>query len=226
MVKGLLVSVMIRAYHPIQFDLIALAARAGRLFNIVNTLAESPKVRRIGTIAIVLVFGLGFTQLRSAPLPVDGANSSISSLDSSSDHSLILPMRPMLPPDDSSDASSALISIEATAHHDHTEPAKQLIKMEVTAYCPCKKCCGKDAQGITASGKRVSYNNGHFVAADTSVLPFGTKLVIPGYANNAPVEVTDRGGSIKGNKLDVYFDDHQTALEWGRRVIDVEVVDD
>lgn len=97
--------------------------------------------------------------------------------------------------------------------------------MEVTAYCPCKKCCRKNAKGITASGKPVSYNNGQFVAADTRVLRFGTKIIIPGYASETPVEVTDRGGLIKGNKLDVYFDDHKTALKWGRQIIDVEIVD-
>ncbi len=105
------------------------------------------------------------------------------------------------------------------------KPQLRTIEMEVTAYCPCKKCCGPLAQGITASGKRVSYNNGKFVAADTKVLPFGKKLLIPGYASGAPVEVIDRGGAIKGNKLDVYFDSHKEALKWGRQKLTVIVVD-
>ena len=97
--------------------------------------------------------------------------------------------------------------------------------MEVTAYCPCKKCCGPSAAGITASGKHISYNDGRFVAADTDRLPFGTKLVVPGYGEAAlPVEVIDRGGAIKGNKLDVFFPTHQAALEWGRRRIAVLII--
>ena len=99
------------------------------------------------------------------------------------------------------------------------------LRMVVTAYCPCKKCCGKNAQGITASGKRVSHNDGRFVAADTTVLPFGKKLVIPGYHGGTPVEVLDTGSAIKGKRLDVYFASHQTALEWGRRTVDVTVID-
>ncbi len=95
---------------------------------------------------------------------------------------------------------------------------------EVTAYCPCTRCCGPQAQGITASGRDVSYNEGRFVAADTSLLPFGTKLVIPGYAGEVPVEVIDRGGAIKGHKLDVYFDDHDVALQWGRQWVAVKVL--
>ena len=97
----------------------------------------------------------------------------------------------------------------------------QVITMEVTAYCPCEKCCGPDAQGITASGKLVSYNAGRFVAADTRLLPFGTKLQIPGYGGDLPVEVIDRGGAIKGQKLDVFFPTHEEALKWGRQQLEV-----
>src|SRR5207249_4688799 len=50
----------------------------------------------------------------------------------------------------------------------HDLPSARAVVMEVTAYCPCPKCCGPDAQGITASGRRVSQNGGKFVAADTS----------------------------------------------------------
>jgi 3D (Asp-Asp-Asp) domain-containing protein len=100
----------------------------------------------------------------------------------------------------------------------------RVIWMEVTAYCACPKCCGPMAKGITASGKLVNYNGGKFVAADTSMLPFGTKLVIPGYAGK-PVEVIDRGSAIKGNKLDVFFASHQEALKWGRQNIAVTVVE-
>ena len=103
-------------------------------------------------------------------------------------------------------------------------PIIKTIEMEVTAYCPCKKCCGPKAQGITASGKRVDYNGGQFVAADKR-FAFGTKLFIPGYAGGKAVEVTDRGGAIKGNKLDVYFHSHAEALKWGRQKLTVTVVE-
>jgi 3D (Asp-Asp-Asp) domain-containing protein len=95
--------------------------------------------------------------------------------------------------------------------------------MEVTAYCPCRKCCGRGAHGVTASGLRVSANAGQFVAADT-FLPFHTKLLIPGYGDR-PVPVLDRGGAIKGNRLDVFFPTHRQALDWGRRMIEVTVVE-
>lgn len=104
-------------------------------------------------------------------------------------------------------------------------PKLRKIMMEVTAYCPCPRCCGPRAQGITASGRRVSYNGGRFVAADTRILKFNTKLLIPGYAGAQPVEVIDKGGAIKGNKLDVYFPTHQEARKWGRQKLLVTVVE-
>jgi 3D (Asp-Asp-Asp) domain-containing protein len=97
------------------------------------------------------------------------------------------------------------------------------IRMQVTAYCACKKCCGRSARGLTASGRRVTYNGGAFVAADTDLLPFGTKLVIPGYQNGKPVEVIDRGGAIKGRHIDVFFPSHEQALQWGNQWLDVTV---
>jgi 3D (Asp-Asp-Asp) domain-containing protein len=81
----------------------------------------------------------------------------------------------------------------------------------VTAFCPCSRCCGKWADGVTASGHVIQPGD-KFCAADPSI-PFGTMLDIPGYGI---VPVLDRGGAIKGNKLDVYFDTHARALRWGR----------
>ena len=86
---------------------------------------------------------------------------------------------------------------------------RSLGKFKLTAYCPCSKCCGKWASGITASGKTARAN--HTIAADTSVLPFGTEVYIDGQK----YVVEDRGGAIKGNKIDIYFDSHTEANNFG-----------
>ena len=104
-------------------------------------------------------------------------------------------------------------------------PGRRVVWMEVTAYCACKKCCGPRAQGLTASGRPVSHNGGRFVAADTRLLKFNTMVQVPGYADGAAVPVIDRGGAIKGNKLDVYFPTHEQARQWGRRWVPVTVVE-
>jgi 3D (Asp-Asp-Asp) domain-containing protein len=87
---------------------------------------------------------------------------------------------------------------------------------EVTAYCSCPICCGKYSDGTTASGHKIQIGD-KFCAVD-SCIPFGKKLDIPNYGF---VPVLDRGSAIKGNRIDVYFDTHEEALEWGRQELEI-----
>ena len=105
---------------------------------------------------------------------------------------------------------------------DH-KPIRQVSArtMKTTAYSPDHRSCGKWADGITASGKSVWMNGGRLVAADRSI-PYGTILTIPGYNDGKPVQVWDRGGKIKGNRLDLLYPTHEVALQWG--VQDLPVV--
>ena len=93
-------------------------------------------------------------------------------------------------------------------------------KMKTTAYSPDHRSCGEWADGITASGKSVWMNGGKLVAADRKI-PYGTILTIPGYNNEKPVQVWDRGGAIKGNRLDLLHPTHKVALQWGVQDLDV-----
>ena len=97
----------------------------------------------------------------------------------------------------------------------------QTVRMRVTAYCACRKCCGKFADGITASGHKIRPGD-TFAAADKR-FSFGTEMVIAGYNNDKSVKVLDRGGAIRGNRLDVFFPTHKKALKWGVKYIDVKV---
>ncbi len=101
------------------------------------------------------------------------------------------------------------------------DPNWIIVKMNVSAYCPCEKCCGIFADDITASGLRIAPGD-VFVAAPKKY-PFGTEMVIEGYAGGKVVKVEDVGGAIKGNKLDLFFDSHKKALIWGRKQVDVKV---
>jgi len=98
----------------------------------------------------------------------------------------------------------------------------QMVKMQVTAYCPCPECTGTGSPGITASGHKIQTGD-VFVAADKRY-SFGTEMIIPGYNDDQPVEVLDRGGAIKGNRIDVFFPTHEEALEWGVKNLDVKVL--
>ena len=99
------------------------------------------------------------------------------------------------------------------------EPTK-IIK--VTAYCPCSICCGRWADGQTASGYWIQPGD-RFVAAPKHI-PFGTEMIVPGYNNDKPVEVKDRGGAITVERLDVYFDTHDEALKWGVKYLEIRII--
>ncbi|MEM0982541.1 MAG: 3D domain-containing protein [Planctomycetota bacterium] len=101
-------------------------------------------------------------------------------------------------------------------------PARTIM-MKVTAYSPDHRSCGVFADGKTATLHSVYTNGMKLVAADTDVLPFGSMLTIPGYAEGEIVPVLDRGGAIKGNRLDVLYPTHRVARKWGVRDLPVVV---
>lgn len=105
---------------------------------------------------------------------------------------------------------------EVESEHTHTEAPsgyKSLGTFKITAYCSCKKCTGS-GNSITASGKKATAN--HTIAAPKT-FAFGTILKI----NGIEYTVEDRGGAIKGNRLDIYFNSHQEALNWGVKYYEV-----
>ena len=99
------------------------------------------------------------------------------------------------------------------------EEKPQYIEMEVTAtaYCPCIKCCGK-SDGITATGTRATPNR--TLAVDPQIIPYGTKVIIDGQTYIAE----DKGGAIKENRIDIYFESHNEALNFGRQTKTIKVI--
>lgn len=88
---------------------------------------------------------------------------------------------------------------------------------KITAYCSCAKCCGK-TNGITACGTKAKA--GRTIAAPRG-FKFGTKVSI----NGKTYVVEDRGGAIKGNRIDLYVNSHSEALRWGVKYLPVKVLD-
>lgn len=91
------------------------------------------------------------------------------------------------------------------------------VKFTATGYCNCSKCCGKTT-GTTASGTKATAGR---TVAMSSKYSFGTKIEIKGMGTYV---VEDRGGAIKGNKIDIYFDSHQEALNFGRKTVYLRVI--
>lgn len=95
--------------------------------------------------------------------------------------------------------------------------------MLTTAYSPDRRSCGRWADGRTASGYSVFTNGMRMVAADTRLLPFGTLVSIAGYNDGQPVPVLDRGGAIKGHRLDLLYPTHAVARQWGAQRLEVVI---
>ena len=93
------------------------------------------------------------------------------------------------------------------------KPAEGSAELSMTAYCPCAKCCGK-MDGITSTGTTAT--EGRTIAVDPRVIPYGSSVTIyfaDGTSHTYTAE--DCGGAIKEHRIDVFFDDHQAAREFG-----------
>ena len=124
------------------------------------------------------------------------------------------------------------ISAQAVEGSEVTEASEPIVEQEyttavaereyievtatLTAYCPCVKCCGK-SDGITASGTQATA--GRTVAVDTRLIPYGTEISIDGNIYVAE----DCGGKVKGYTIDVFFNSHEEALNFGRQTKTVKI---
>jgi 3D (Asp-Asp-Asp) domain-containing protein len=91
-------------------------------------------------------------------------------------------------------------------------------EFRITAYCPGRCCNGSKWAGVTSSG--ATPIQGVTVAIDPKVIPYGTEIIINGHTYIAQ----DSGGSIKGKRLDLFFDSHEVALMWGVQIHEVFMV--
>jgi 3D (Asp-Asp-Asp) domain-containing protein len=77
------------------------------------------------------------------------------------------------------------------------------------------KCCNK-SDGITSSGYELDASDAGKICAAPKDFAYGTVIHVSG-GWTGTLEVQDRGGAIKGKKLDVYFPTHQQALNFGKK---------
>lgn len=106
---------------------------------------------------------------------------------------------------------------------------KNVITMTATAYDLSYESCGKTPSspgyGITASGMRARRG---VVAVDTSVIPLGTRLYIEttdGSFSYGYAVAGDRGGAIRGNRIDLFMDTRSECLQFGRRNVNVYILE-
>lgn len=93
------------------------------------------------------------------------------------------------------------------------------------SFASCGKRPGDRGYGITASGTYAKYGT---VAVDPRVIPLGTKMyietsdgsIVYGYCT-----AEDTGGAIKGNKVDLFYPSNSQCMQFGRRSVNVYILD-
>jgi len=86
------------------------------------------------------------------------------------------------------------------------------ITAKVTAYC---------SGYVTSRGKTPSRGT---IAVDPKRIPYGTRIVVPGYGIGI---ASDTGGDMRnydGIHLDVYMHNHADAMAWGVRYLPLYIV--
>jgi len=96
---------------------------------------------------------------------------------------------------------------------------------KVTGYTPGAESCGEFADGLTSIGHNAWSLDG--VAADPSVLPYGTIVFIPGIGYR---EVDDTGSAMrdawkkdKKIHIDLRFSNVSDALKWGVQQLPIHI---
>lgn len=88
---------------------------------------------------------------------------------------------------------------------------------KTTAYCPCYGC--SEGWGRhTSTGALASAS--HTIAVDPRVIPYGSQVLINGVIYTAE----DKGGGVKGNHIDIFFNTHGETQSYGVQYADVYLV--
>lgn len=114
--------------------------------------------------------------------------------------------------------AAAAKAASAPAQETQQAPQGKTISVSATAYtAKCEGC-----SGITATGINLNANpNAKVIAVDPNVIPLGSKVHVEGYGTAV---AGDTGGAIKGNRIDIHVPTTSQALDWGRRTVNVTIL--
>jgi uncharacterized protein YabE (DUF348 family) len=93
------------------------------------------------------------------------------------------------------------------------------------SYQSTGKRPGDPGYGITAMGTKARPG---VVAVDPRVIPLGTKLYIKsldGTPDYGFAVAEDTGGAVKGNRIDLFFENHSEALKYGIKKVKVYIIE-
>lgn len=89
-------------------------------------------------------------------------------------------------------------------------------KLTVVATSYDKNCLG--CNDTTATGAKLTKG---IIAVDPRVIPLHTRMYVPGYGFG---KAEDVGGAVKGNKIDLAYDDLRYG-DWSKRTVTIYIID-
>jgi 3D (Asp-Asp-Asp) domain-containing protein len=94
----------------------------------------------------------------------------------------------------------------------------KVMVMKASAYDPSPATIGPHATGRTCTGRKADYG---VAAVDPRVIPLGTLLYVEGYGLAL---AADRGGAIKGNRIDLCYASKKVADGYGYQMVKVHIL--
>lgn len=91
---------------------------------------------------------------------------------------------------------------------------------KVTMKCSAYTSAANEGGAYAYSGQRLRDG---MIAADLKLYPIGTKIFIPKL--NKVFTVTDTGSAIRNQRLDIWMNSKQKALNWGVQTLDVYILE-
>ncbi|NIK12718.1 3D domain-containing protein [Alkalibacillus almallahensis] len=88
----------------------------------------------------------------------------------------------------------------------------------------CSGCSGYTATGVNVNNK-TTHNGMRIIAVDPSVIPLHSRVEVKTPSGSFTAIALDTGGAINGNKIDILTNSRSDALQWGRRSVQVRVLD-
>lgn len=112
---------------------------------------------------------------------------------------------------------SKVISQQVSRGTPATARGKEFYVSSTAYTADCHGCSGYTATGINLKNNP----NMKVIAVDPSVIPLGSKVYVDGYGYAI---AADKGSSIKGNKIDVFFGSKSEAYRWGNKRVKIKLL--
>jgi 3D (Asp-Asp-Asp) domain-containing protein len=113
-------------------------------------------------------------------------------------------------------------TIKASSVKKTTVKAKKASLKELTVTATAYTANCKGCRGITATGINLKkHPESKVISVDPKIIPLGTKVYVEGYGYAI---AADKGSSVRGNKIDVFYPTLKQAYKWGRKKVKIKII--